>query len=312
MNKTGIEWCSMTWNTLRGCSWASPGCNNCYAEAIAKRFGKPGQPYDGCYDYQADSWSGVVKFIEHKLDEPLKVKTPQLIFANSMSDICHPEVKPEWIDDILEVIAATPQHFYMMLTKRPNLIDQKFYHVTVDCPIRELGGGDYLPNLAMGTSIEHPKFLWRAYRLLEQWPGDCFLSLEPLIEALSIKELLAHDTEDRIKQVIVGGESGKDARPMEANWVRWLRDEVKGYGRAFFFKQWGDGLFTRKWLKELGRTIDGHEWNESPWPVVLPINGGVTTEVALPLLAPCLYAATGSPSGRFDSPVDTSTINFAN
>ena len=125
MNKTSIELATHTWNVLRGCSWASPGCDRCYTEQIAKRFGKAGLPYEGCYDYQADSWSGEVHFIEAKLEEPLKVRQPQLIFANSMSDICHPEVKPEWIQAILEVITSTPHHFYMMLTKPPNLIAKK-------------------------------------------------------------------------------------------------------------------------------------------------------------------------------------------
>ncbi len=271
MNKTGIEWATMSWNCLRGCSWASPGCNHCYAEAIARRFGRQGQPYEGCYDYQAGSWSGAVKFFEDKLDEPLKVKTPELVFANSMSDVCHPEVKPHWITAIMEIIAATPRPFYMMLTKRPNLVATKILPT-----YRELSGfaGDPLANLAMGTSIEHEKFLWRGYRLTEQWPGSCFLSIEPLLSRLSIKFLLRADREaygGSIKQVIVGGESGKGARPMSPEWVRQLRDETLEAGRSFFFKQWGDGLFSPKYLRELGRTLDGREWNESPWPVPLPI-----------------------------------------
>jgi protein gp37 len=267
MNKTGIEWCTMTWNVLRGCSWASPGCDHCYAEAIAKRFGKPGQPYEGTYDYQADSWSGEIRFEPPKLGEPLKVKKPQLVFANSMSDVCHPAVKSSWIDQIMAVVQQADRHFFMFLTKRPNLINEKF------CSDRDprICEGSYPKNMAFGTSIEHPKFLWRGYRLLEQWPGDCFLSLEPLIRQLSIKELLAHDAEGRIKQVIVGGESGKDVQCMHPNWVRQLRDETKEAGRAFFFKQWGD-QWTKQWLKVIGRTIDGREWNESPWPVALPIN----------------------------------------
>ena len=254
---------------LRGCSWASPGCNHCYAEQIAKCFGKAGQPYEGTYDYQADSWSGEVFFCEHKLEEPLKVRAPQLIFPNSMSDICHPAVRREWIMAIVEIIAATPRHFYLPLTKRPNLIAQKLMPA-----YRELSefAGQPLPNIAVGTSVEHPKFLYRGDKLPEQWPGDCFLSIEPLLAELSIAPLLAHDTEGRIKQVIVGGESGKGARFMHPRWVRQLRDETKAYGRAFFLKQWGDGHWTKPWLKEIGRTLDGREWNESPWPVPRPID----------------------------------------
>jgi protein gp37 len=190
MNKTGIEWCSMTWNCLRGCSWASLGCDHCYAETIAKRFGKPGQPYEGTYDYSGKSWSGEVMFVEKKLDEPLKVKAPQLVFANSMSDVCHPHIDPEWVKAIMEIIAATQRHFYMFLTKRPNLITQKVMPGYLD--LSDVAG-EALPNVAFGTSIEHPAFLFRGFRLLEQWPGSCFLSVEPLLSRLSIKELLRAD-----------------------------------------------------------------------------------------------------------------------
>ena len=106
MNKTGIEWCMETWDCLRGCSWMSPGCDHCYAEQIAKRFGKPGQPFHGTYSYLFETWSGQVTFQAHKLGEPLKVKQPQIVFANSMSDICHPKVQGQWVRSILEVICA--------------------------------------------------------------------------------------------------------------------------------------------------------------------------------------------------------------
>jgi protein gp37 len=272
MNKTGIEWCSMSWNVLRGCSWASPGCDRCYAEQIAVRFSKPGQPFQHVVDKDTKTWNGTLEFIEHKLDEPLRMKTPQLVFANSMSDICHPEVKPEWIDAIFYHMTGAEQHFYLMLTKRPNLIEKKFWGPRADGWKRFYTEHSWPGRLAMGTSIEHGKFTWRACRLLEQWPGDCFLSIEPLIDQFSIKPLLQADQDrfgGKIKQVIVGGETGSGARAMHPDWVRQLRDETKAAGRAFFFKQWGTGLFGHKYLRELGRSIDGREWNESPWPVPL-------------------------------------------
>ena len=270
MNKTGIEWATMTWNCLRGCSWVSSGCDLCYAETIAKRFGKPGQVFHGTYDYQTESWSGDLFFQKHKLDEPRKVKSPQLIFANSMSDVCHPKVKPEWIDQIFKTMIAARQHFYMMLTKRPHLIQKKFWGPRDDGELRFFSKNGRPNHLAMGTSIETAEFLCRGLRLIEQWPGDCFLSIEPLLDKVSIKDLLKADSEiwgGRIKQVIVGGESGKGSRKMEADWVKLLRDETKEAGRDFFFKQWGDC-----WLRKCGRMIDDREWNESPWPVALPIN----------------------------------------
>jgi len=266
MNKTNIEWTTMTWNCLRGCSWASPGCDHCYAETIAKRFSKPGLPFHGVAD--KDGWNSNIEFMEHKLDEPLKKKTPQIIFANSMSDICHPKVKHEWIDAILKIITATPRHFYMMLTKRPNLINQKIASFWTDFA---LFNGKPITNLAMGTSIESEELLWRGHRLIHNWPGRCFLSIEPLLDRVSIKSLLEAEEGHRIEQVIVGGETGKGARPMRPEWVRQLRDETKEAGRAFFFKQWGSGLYGKRFVEHLNREIDYRQWNESPWPVVLPI-----------------------------------------
>ena len=188
MNMTSIEWCTMTWNCLRSCSWMSPGCDHCYAESIALRFGHAGQPFEGTYDYQANSWSGQFTFHEHKLGEPLKVKAPQLIFANSMSDICHPEVRPEWMDAIFYHMTGAQQHYYLMLTKRPHLVEKKFW--TEPRADREKRFHptrfSWPDNLAMGTSIEHEKTLFRGYRLQEQWPGSCFLSIEPpSIQALN-------------------------------------------------------------------------------------------------------------------------------
>jgi protein gp37 len=117
-----------------------------------------------------------VRFIEAKVEEPLKVRKPQLVFANSMSDVCHPNMKPEWVEAIMEIIMATPRHFYLMLTKRPNAINR---HLLTSYLILSEFAGEPLPSLAIGTSIEHEKFLWRGYRLIEQWPGSCFLSVEP-------------------------------------------------------------------------------------------------------------------------------------
>jgi protein gp37 len=180
MNKTGIEWSTCSWNVLRGCSWASPGCDHCYAEAIARRFSKVGQPFRDVIDQDTHDWNGQVYFIEHKLDEPRKVKAPQIVFANSMSDVCHPLVRQEWIDQIFKTMLAARQHFYMMLTKRPNLIQHKFWGPRSDGDLRFFSEKGWPNHLAIGTSIEHEKFLWRGHRLIEQWPGRCFLSIEPL------------------------------------------------------------------------------------------------------------------------------------
>jgi protein gp37 len=257
MNKTGIEWATMTWNPLRGCSWASPGCDNCYAERIARRFSKGRiAPFHGVTSPETGRWNSNIEFIPAKLDEPKRIKQPQLIFAGSMSDWCHPNVLLHWMQQIFEVMRETPQHYYLVLTKRP-------YRIRRHLP------EPYPANLAIGTSIEHPRSLLRGYKLLEQWSGACFLSLEPLLAEMSIAELLEFDTEQRIRQVIVGGETGPGARPMIPAWVRRLRDETKRYGRAFFFKQWGTGLFSREERLRLGRTLYGEEWNENPWPVPL-------------------------------------------
>ncbi len=276
-----ISWCTATWNCLRGCSWASPGCDHCYAEAIAKRFSQAGMPFQYVIAPNTGKWNGTIQFMEHKLDEPRKVKTPQLVFANSMSDVCHPEVKPEWIDAIFYAMTAAEQHYYMMLTKRPNLIEKKFWGPRADGEHRFYSPHSWAPRLAMGTSIENQKFIWRGYRLFEHWPGDAFLSIEPLLDPVSIKSLLSDDQTHwggKIKQVIVGGESGKGARWMNPDWVRQLRDETMAAGRAFFFKQyseaWAISPDGKPFYRFEGRKLDGREWSESPWPVVLPINAG--------------------------------------
>lgn len=272
MNRTGIEWCSMTWNVLRGCSPASAGCDHCYAETLAKRFIKPGQPFEHVINHHTGRWNGMIQFFEHKLNEPFKVKTPQLVFANSMSDICHPDVQPRWVDRILEAMRFAPWHYYLCLTKRPNWIARKFF---VDLePRRTTLPAEIIPRMAMGTSIESMETLWRGRRLIEQWPGLCFLSLEPLLERVSIEALLQEDLQGQIRQVIVGGETGAGARPMRPDWVRQLRDEAKDAGCDFFFKQWGTGHFPAEHLKVLGRMVDAREWNESPWPVPLPAYEG--------------------------------------
>jgi protein gp37 len=194
MNKTGIEWCTYTWNCLRGCSWMSPGYDHCYAEQIARRFGHAGQAYEGAYDYEADSWSGQVFFFEHKLDEPQRVKAPQIVFANSMSDVCHPEVKPEWLDAIFYHMTAAERHWYMVLTKRPHLIAKKFWtEARADGEPRYYTPYSLPGRLAMGTSIESEGHLFRGHRLLQNWPGRAFLSMEPILSRVSIKSILRAD-----------------------------------------------------------------------------------------------------------------------
>jgi protein gp37 len=176
-------------------------------------------------------------------------------------------VQPAWIDKMLWSVELADWHFYMFLIKRPNLILKKFFHKG-----EFMGADKVLQYTAMDTSIAQEKYLWWGYPLLGQWAGNCFLSIEPLLSRLSIKSVLRHDQEGRMRQVIVGGESGKGARPVSPEWVRQLRDESLEVGRSCFLKQWGDGLCSPKYLREMGRTIDGRESNESPWPVPLPIN----------------------------------------
>lgn len=225
MNKTKIEWVDggYTWNPITGCSPISEGCKNCYALAIAKRF---------------NGGDHSVKFHPERIEQPLAVKNPSKIFVCSMGDIFHDDVRLEWIDDILEVIAACPQHTFMFLTKRAHNIEKKLYENTVDNPCRELGAGDYVPNLWLGVTVESSTHLPRIYELLKVPAAVHFVSVEPMLSGINITQHTGLDW------LICGAETGTGARPMNLEWARDLRDQCAAAGVPFFFKKAGNKIET--------------------------------------------------------------------
>ena len=264
---TGIAWTTSTWNPIGGCSRVSRGCQGCYAERIAGRFSGPGQPYEGlaAMTDKGPRWTGQVRLEEHRLDQPLRWKSPRKIFVNSTSDLFHEKVEESWLDRIFAVMAICPQHVFQVLTKRPErmrdyLIFRRQERIErVERAAREIAEGmgrdadaageqaricasDDMPNLWIGVSAEDQQTANERLLLLIQTPGAVrFVSAEPLLGAITLKPMWeAFGAEAGLFDwVIVGGESGPGARPMHPEWVRQLRRECAEMGVPLFFKQWG-------------------------------------------------------------------------
>lgn len=232
-----IEWTDATWNPLRGCTKISPGCKHCYAETFAERFrGVPGHPYEQGFDLRV--WPT-------RLDAPLRWKRPRMIFVNSMSDLFHDEVSDAFIAQVFQAMADTPQHTFQVLTKRAARLAE--WH-------RAHNAAWWLPNVWVGVSVEDRQYgLPRLRHLRGVRAAVRFLSIEPLIEDLGVVNL------DRIDWVIVGGESGRRARPMQPEWATSIRDQCRRAHVPFFFKQWGGFLKKRN-----GRSLEGRTWDELP------------------------------------------------
>ena len=231
-----IEWTDATWNPVRGCTKISPGCKHCYAETFAERFrGVPGHPYEQGFD---------LRLVPEKLAEPLKWSTPKMIFVNSMSDLFQVGVSDEYIELVVRVMLKANWHTYQVLTKRSERMR--------DLLNTKLAFAKDAKNIWWGVSVENKKHgVPRIKHLQDADTAVRFLSVEPLLEDLGEVNLKG------IHWVIVGGESGNGARPMDADWVRSIRDQCKKQKAAFFFKQWG-GVRKSKHGRELdGRTYDG-------------------------------------------------------
>ena len=231
--RSSIEWTDVTWNPVTGCTKLSHGCKRCYAERMAKRLRKMG------VEKYKEGFSVVTH--EPTLEEPLKWKRPRFVFVNSMSDLFHQSVPTEFIEKVFAVMNQASRHKFRVLTKRPSRV------------ARLSGNLRWTRNIWLGVSVESERWMPRLPLLKETGAAVKFLSLEPLLGPLPNIEL------EGIDWVIVGGESGPRARPMDADWVREIRDQCERSDVPFFFKQWG-GVFK----KRTGRTLDGRVWNEMP------------------------------------------------
>ncbi len=244
-DKSKIEWTDATWNPVRGCTKISPGCLHCYAETFAERFrGVPGHPYEQGFD---------LRLIPEKLAEPLRWTSARMIFVNSMSDLFHNEVPDAYISKVAEVMHIANWHTYQVLTKRADRLSK-----LLGTGLKEHASE---PHIWWGVSVENKKHgLPRIDHLRDSPATVRFLSIEPLLEDLGAIDLTG------ISWVIVGGESGNGARPMNANWVRNIRDQCEAAEVPFFFKQWGG---VRK--KQTGRELDKRTYDAIPAPSPHPI-----------------------------------------
>jgi protein gp37 len=233
-----IEWTDATWNPMRGCTKISPGCLHCYAETLAERFrGVPGHPFEFGFD---------LRLVPEKLGDPIRWATSRMIFVNSMSDLFHEKVPDDYIISVARVMTAANWHTYQILTKRADRL-QKLLKSKLRFAAEQ-------HHIWWGVSVENRKHgLPRVDRLRKSPAQVRFLSVEPLLEHLGPINL------EGINWVIVGGESGPGARPMDIYWVRNIHTQCRRAGVAFFFKQWGG---VRK--SETGRTLDGQTHDEFP------------------------------------------------
>lgn len=250
---SNIEWTQATWNPVVGCRKVSSGCANCYAEKMAKRLAamataaieagqNPGKKaaYLNVINGRG-RWNGDVFLDESAVDAPLSWRSSKLIFVNSMSDLFHEDVPLDFVQRVFSVMNRCPQHTFQVLTKRPERTREFSKNLL------------WTENIWMGTSVENAAVTERIQHLRNTGAIVKFLSVEPLlgpIPRLPLKD---------IDWVIVGGESGPGARPMQEAWVRQIRNRCVERGVPFFFKQWGgvDKSAT-------GRQLDGRTWEEMP------------------------------------------------
>ncbi len=276
---SSIEWTDTTWNPVVGCTWASAGCDNCYAARMTRRLEAMGQKdYTGLTSKK--HFNGKVRTLEHKLTEPLRWKKPRRVFVNSMSDLFHEAVPFDFVDRVFAVMALCPQHTFQVLTKRPERMAEYLARRSAnpygcDDPVyqaaRHVGAGIDrmvalsnrmhdrvpgwpLPNVWLGTSVENQEQADARIPHLLRCPAAVrFLSVEPLLERVNLDQIYElpkwvapfdpHYPRDadhpRIEWVIVGGESGPGARPCNVEWIRSIVSQCKAAGVPVFVKQLG-------------------------------------------------------------------------
>lgn len=253
MAETQIEWTDATWNPVAGCTIVSAGCTNCYAMEMARRLEAMGvDKYVGLTRKTGKRtvWNGTAREDHKALSIPLRWRKARKIFVNSMSDLFHEGVSEAFIVEVWRVMRETPHHNYQILTKRPERMAAILATVI----------SDVLPNVWLGTSIEDADAVPRIAALRAVPAAIRFLSFEPLIGPVGTVDLTGIDW------AIVGGESGRSARPIKEEWIDDIHRQCARYGTAFFFKQWGtwgkDN--TKRSKKANGREYRGQTWDEMP------------------------------------------------
>lgn len=242
MSNSTIGWTNYTWNPVTGCQKISPGCKNCYAETMFNRLASMSNK--ASLPYQGRKFTDVMCH-PARLDQPLHLKKPKMIFVNSMSDLFHEDVPFEFIHKVFYRMKSTPQHTYQILTKRP---ERMLAFIMDFIPLLKF---EPLKNVWLGVSVENQKTADKRIPLLLQTPAAVrWISAEPLLEGINIfgylfplevqMEGYKHYKRAGLDWVIVGGESGPKARVIKPEWVRSLRDQCKITTIPFFFKQWGE------------------------------------------------------------------------
>lgn len=230
---SSIEWTESTWNPVTGCSKISAGCANCYAERMARRLKAVGVPnYANGFE---------IALHEELLNLPLRWHKPKIVFVNSMSDLFHEKIPDDFILRIFDVMNRASWHRFQILTKRSDRLSR----MSPDLP--------WADNIWMGVTVENRKCAFRIEHLRKTRASIKFISMEPLLEPLKELNLLGIDW------IIVGGESGPGARPLNEDWVMDIKEECRKSNIPFFFKQWG-GVNKRK----NGRLLEGRLWNQMP------------------------------------------------
>lgn len=249
--KSNIEWTDATWNPVTGCTKISPGCAYCYAETFAERWrGILGHPYEQGFD---------LKLWPKRLQLPLFWKERKMIFVNSMSDLFHKDISNVFIRQVFKAMIQADHHVFQLLTKRSERM-MTWGRANIAAA---LNGKSKLPDhIWLGVSVENQNYVWRIQHLQKTPSSVRFLSLEPLLGPINLNASLLRG----IHWVIVGGESGPRARPMDPQWVKDIRDQCRKHGVPFFFKQWGtwNHKGARVGKKVAGRVLDGKTWNEMP------------------------------------------------
>ena len=253
MAETQIEWTDATWNPVAGCTIVSAGCTHCYAMEMARRLeAMKVSKYDGLTRKSGGRtiWKGLVREDPASLAIPLRWRKPRKIFVNSMSDLFHEQVSDAFILQVWQVMRDTPHHHYQILTKRPERMAQIVSEL-ID---------DVLPNVWLGTSIEDAEVVDRIEHLRAVPAAIRFISFEPLIGPVGDVDLTD------IHWAIVGGESGRSARPIREEWIDEIHDQCLAFETAFFFKQWGTwGKDNKRRSKKAnGREYRGQTWDDMP------------------------------------------------
>ena len=234
-DRSKIEWTEATWNPVRGCTKISAGCQNCYAEAFAERWrGIPGHAYEQGFD---------LRLVPEMLDLPLRWKTPRKIFVNSMSDLFHEGVPDEFIIEVFDIMRLASKHQFQLLTKRP----ERLAELSSRLP--------WPRNVWVGVTIENQTTANRLQHLLTVPAHIKFISFEPLLGPIDIDL-------NGVDWVIVGGESGPHARPLDLEWVREIRNQCTRVGVPLFLKQLGG---RREKYGKQKAILDGQQWHEFPF-----------------------------------------------